>query len=234
MDNNFDEVPVEKNKPFFPVSAESKSSVLIFIISIVLVIALTFSMWAIKLATIYALRMSLTLIVITVYTAVAVVAMKLTGQQRKLVPTKRRLWLQILIGIAIAALLCLVMAVIPILCGQSIGSHTEMSAGQLVIVAVEDLIFVGIGEEVLFRGYIQNQFEIWLKKHKWLAPLIAAAIFGLWHIINGSLLQVLLTTLIGCVIGYSKYFIKDCTLLSVIIAHGLYDFSLVLITCFIL
>ena len=175
------------------------------------------------------------MLVTAAYAAVAVVAMKVTAQEKKLLPTKNRLWLQILIGVAFAAVLCFLMGIVPILCGTSIiGSHTEPSAGFLAISAVQDILFVGVCEEIVFRGYVQNQFEVWLKKCKWLAPLIAAVLFGLWHIINGSLIQVLFTTLIGCVLGYSKYFIKDCTLLTVVIAHGLYDFSLVLLTCFML
>lgn len=99
---------------------------------------------------------------------------------------------------------------------------------------MQDILFVGIGEEIVFRGYIQNQFTVWLKKCKWLAPLIAALLFGIWHVINGSIAQVIFTTLIGCVFGYAKHYIKYCSLLSVITAHGLYDFSLVILTCFML
>ncbi len=225
----------DKKKPIFPVNADSKAAVIIFLIALTLIVGLTFSLWGITLIGTYAVRLCLILLVTAAYAAVAVVAMKLTAQENRLLPTKRRLWLQILIGVAIAAALCLLFGIVPILCGVSlIGSHMEPSAGNLAISAVQDILFVGVGEEIVFRGYVQNQFEIWLKKCKWLAPLIAAALFGLWHIINGSLFQVLLTTVIGCVWGYCKYFIKDCTLLSVIIAHGLYDFSLVLLACFML
>ncbi|MBD5091846.1 MAG: CPBP family intramembrane metalloprotease [Clostridiales bacterium] len=225
----------DNKKSIFPVNAESKSSVVIFLIALALIVGLTFSLWGIWLINIYAVKLCLTLLVTAAYAAVAVVAMKLTAQEKKLLPTKNRLWLQILIGVAFAAVLCFLMGIVPILCGTSIiGSHTEPSAGFLAISAVQDILFVGVCEEIVFRGYVQNQFEIWLKKCKWLAPLIAAVLFGLWHIINGSLIQVLFTTLIGCVFGYSKYFIKDCTLLTVVIAHGLYDFSLVLLTCFML
>ena len=225
----------DNKKSIFPVNAEGKSSVVIFLIALALIIGLTFSLWGIWLIDIYAVRICLTLLVIATYAIVAVVAMKLTAQGSKLLPTNNRLWLQILIGVALAAALCLLFGIVPILCGTSIiGSHTEPSVGFLVISAVQDIFFVGVCEEIAFRGYVQNQFEIWLKKCKWLAPLIAAVLFGLWHIINGSLIQVLFTTIIGCVFGYCKYFIKDCTLLSVIIAHGLYDFSIVLLTCFML
>ena len=225
----------DKKQSLFPVNADSKKAVIILLIALVLIAGLTFSLWGIWLIDIYAVRVCLTLLVTAAYAAVAVIAMKLTAQEKKLLPTKHKLWLQILIGVAFAAVLCFLMGIVPILCGTSIiGSHTEPSAGFLAISAVQDILFVGVCEEIVFRGYVQNQFEIWLKKCKWLAPLIAAVLFGLWHIINGSLIQVLFTTLIGCVFGYSKYFIKDCSLLSVIIAHGLYDFSLVLLTCFML
>lgn len=223
------------DKKKFPVNAESKAAVIILLVALVLIVGLTFSLWGIWLIEIYAVRISLTLLATALLAVVAVVAMRLTGQGNKLRPTKHRLWLQILIGLAIAAGLCLTFGIVPILCGTSIiGSHTEPSAGYLIISAIQDILFVGVAEEIVFRGYVQNQFEIWLKKGKWLAPLIAAALFGLWHIINGNLVQVLFTTVIGGVFGYCKYLIKDCTLLSVIIAHGLYDFSLVLLTCFML
>ena len=225
----------ENKKSIFPVNADSRKAVIILLIALALIIGLTFSLWGIWLIEIYAVRLCLTLLVTAAYAAVAVVAMKLTAQEKKLLPTKNRLWLQILIGVALAVVLCFLMGIVPILCGTSIiGSHTDASAGFLIISAVQDILFVGVCEEIVFRGYVQNQFEIWLKKCKWLAPLFAAVLFGLWHIINGSLIQVLFTTLIGCVWGYSKFFIKDCSLLSVIIAHGLYDFSLVFLTCFIL
>lgn len=233
--NNIDNVDGidEKKKSLFPVNADGKYAVIIFLIALTVIIGLTFSLWGIWNIGIYAIRICLVLLVIAAYTAVAVVAMKLTGQERKLLPEKRRLWLQMLIALALAAVPLVLIGIVPILCGTSlVGSHTEPTAGLFAISAVEDILFVGLGEEIVFRGYIQNQFEIWLKKCKWLAPLIAAVIFGLWHIINGSVLQVLLTTAIGCVFGYSKYFIKDCSLLSLAVAHGLYDFSLVFLTCF--
>lgn len=232
MDENITENSKQK---LFPVNADGKHSVIVFCITVLLIIGLTFLMWAIRLTTSQTARMCFTLLVIVAYTAVTVAAMILTGQAKTLIPTKNKLWLQILIGLGIAAALCFVIGIIPILCGTSfIGSHSDMSAGGIIFAAIQDIIFVGVGEEIVFRGYVQNQFTVWLKKCKWLAPFIAAALFGLWHLINGSIIQVLFTTLIGCVFGYAKYFIKDCSLLSVIIAHGFYDFSLVLLTCFML
>lgn len=222
-------------KTSFPVNSDSIYSVIIFIISLILIVGITFLMWTIRMIDTYAARLCVNLLIIVAFTAVAVTAIFLTGQQKILLPSKNKLWLQILIGVGIAVLLCFFIGILPILCGTSlIGSHSDMSVGNILFAAMQDILFVGVGEEIVFRGYVQNQFSIWLKKCKWLAPLIAAVLFGFWHLINGSLIQVLFTAVIGCVFGYAKYFIKDCSLLSVIIAHGLYDFSLVLLTCFIL
>lgn len=237
MNDNMENVETRENprKKLFPVNAGGKHSVIVFFAAVLLIVVLTFAMKAIMLVPSYVARVCLTMLLIAAYTAVAVLAMVFTGQAKMLKPTKDKLWLQILIGVGIAAALCFVVGVVPILCGTSlIGSHTEASASLIIVSAIQDILFVGVGEEIVFRGYVQNQFGIWLKKCKWLSPLIAGALFGLWHIINGSLVQVLFTAIIGCVFGYCRYFIKNCTLLSVMVAHGLYDFSLVLLTCFLL
>ena len=233
MNENNDRVEMP-NRKAFPVSPNSKYAIVIFISVILLIIGITFSMWGIRLINTYIARLCLTMFVIVAYTTIAIVAMILTGQSKELLPNKEKLGLQILIGVGIAAVLCLVIGIIPILCGISfIGSHSDISIGRMMMIAIQDILFVGVGEEIVFRGYVQNQFTIWLKS-KWLAPLFAAVLFGFWHLINGSIIQVLFTTIIGCIFGYAKYFIKNCSLLSVIIAHGLYDFSLVLLTCFML
>lgn len=233
MNENNDRVEMS-NRKVFPVSPNSKYAIVIFISVIVLIIGITFSMWGIRLINTYIARLCLTMFVIVAYTTIAIVAMILTGQSKELLLNKEKLGSQILIGVGIAAVLCLVIGMIPILCGISfIGSHSDIPIDRMMIIAIQDILFVGVGEEIVFRGYIQNQFTIWLKS-KWLAPLFAAVLFGFWHLINGSIIQVLFTTIIGCIFGYAKYFIKNCSLLSVIIAHGLYDFSLVLLTCFML
>ncbi len=90
----------------------------------------------------------------------------------------------------------------------------------------EYFILIALFEEFTFRGYIQGELQEILGKAKVFAPLIAAILFGLVHFVHGDISQVFLTTVIGLVLGYAKYFIKDCTLISVVIAHGLYDYIL--------
>ena len=71
------------------------------------------------------------------------------------------------------------------------------------------MFYVGFLEELIFRVYIQDTFISFFNKNKWIGVVIASFIFGLWHLINASLVQVLFTFMIGLVFGLSKYLIKD-------------------------
>jgi membrane protease YdiL (CAAX protease family) len=76
----------------------------------------------------------------------------------------------------------------------------------------------GFGEELLFRGALQtalvDQFG------PWLGIVAASALFGLVHPITVT--YVVLATLVGLYLGF--VFWLDGNLLSVIVAHGVYDF----------
>ena len=154
--------------------------------------------------------------------AVALVAIKLTGVE---IGLDFRNWKSYLIGLVMAIALSLFIAVIPALFGSSIvGSHLDPTPDILILNFVFFVFAVGPVEELVFRVYVQETFISFFKTHKWVAVIIAAFLFGLWHIINGSLLQVLFTFGIGLVFGFVKYFLKDCKFLGVATAHGLYDF----------
>ena len=154
--------------------------------------------------------------------AVALVAIKLTEVE---IGLDFRNWKSYLIGLVMAIALSLFIAVIPALLGSSIvGSHLDPTPDILILNFAFFVFAVGPVEELVFRVYVQETFMSFFTKHKWVAVIIAAFLFGLWHIINGSLLQVLFTFGIGLVFGFAKYFLKNCKYLGVATAHGLYDF----------
>ena len=97
--------------------------------------------------------------------------------------------------------------------------------------------FIGIGEEFLCRGFLQNEFIERFgdsKKHILLSILFSSLIFGLMHISNvltgqslfETIMQVLQATSIGILFGSIYY--KSKNIWSVIFLHGLYDFSIML------
>ena len=162
---------------------------------------------------------------------VALVAIKLTGVE---IGLDFRNWKSYLIGLVMAIALSLFIAVIPALFGSSIvGSHLDPTPDILILNFVFFLLAVGPVEELVFRVYVQETFMSFFTKHKWIAVIIASFLFGLWHIINGSLIQVLFTFGIGLVFGFVKYFLKDCRFLGVATAHGLYDFLNIVVRVFI-
>ena len=162
----------------------------------------------------------------------AFVAIKLTGV--KIDIELKNFW-QYLIGLGIALTLSLFIAFIPAWCGHSlVGAHAKYDLGTLLFAIFFYFLIIGPVEELIFRVYYQETFISFFNKHKWIAVIIASAIFGLWHLINGSPLQVLFTFGIGLVFGFAKYFIKHFKYLGVSFAHGLYDFLNIIVTMFVI
>nr|MCR5146583.1 CPBP family intramembrane metalloprotease [Clostridia bacterium] len=88
---------------------------------------------------------------------------------------------------------------------------------------------VAVAEEFIFRGYLLNILKR-MSKNTIIPIIVTSLLFGLFHILNGNIIQVIVTTLIGLILVICKEKIKNCTLLSLIIAHGLYDWLIVLLT----
>lgn len=125
----------------------------------------------------------------------------------------------------IALVLQLCIGVIPAMLGQSlVGNHTDFVLWSFIFYFFYYVLIIGPVEELIFRVYIQDTFIELLPRYKWLGVLAASVLFGFWHLINGNLIQVLFTSVIGCVFGFSKYLIKNCKYSGVAVAHGLYDF----------
>lgn len=162
----------------------------------------------------------------------AFVAIKLTGV--KIGVELKNFW-QYLIGLGVALTLSLFIAFIPAWCGHSlVGAHTKYDLGTLLFAIFFYFLIIGPVEELIFRVYYQETFMSFFNKYKWIGVIIASALFGLWHLINGSLLQVLFTFGIGLVFGFAIYFIKRFKYLGVSFAHGLYDFLNIIVTMFVI
>jgi membrane protease YdiL (CAAX protease family) len=141
---------------------------------------------------------------------------------------------QYLIGAIIALALSVIIAVIPALYGFSlVGKHTNFSWFDLIYNFLFYMLIIGPVEEFVFRVYLQDTFVSFFEKHKWLVVVVAAFFFGLWHIINGNIVQVLFAFGIGLVFGFAKYKIKDCGYVSVAFGHGLYDFLNTIVRMFV-
>ena len=143
---------------------------------------------------------------------------------------KENLLKQIIIGIVIALLMNLFITIIPILLFGKENLYTGSNykyLWQFIYYFIYCVFAVSLTEEFIFRGYILER----LKTNKKIIPiLISSILFGLFHIFTGNIAQIFITTFIGLILSISKEKIKNCTLLSLIIAHGIYDFLIEVIT----
>jgi membrane protease YdiL (CAAX protease family) len=67
------------------------------------------------------------------------------------------------------------------------------------------------------------------------AIVISSLLFGAWHFINsGSIVTVIVTATIGAILAIFKTYVKNCSIVSVAIAHGFYDGSLAFLSWLLL
>ena len=145
-----------------------------------------------------------------------------------------RLGAQIGAGLLLAGVMSLVLTVIPIVLGfrSLVGSTSYTQPWQVAYEFAYCILGIALAEEFLFRGYLFNKLEA-LSGSRALAIGASSALFGVYHLFSGNLIQVVGTGLIGLFLCLCRERIKNCTLLSLILAHGVYD-ALITLWVFVL
>ena len=142
---------------------------------------------------------------------------------------KEKIPLQIGIGILIAFSMSLVLTIFPVLLGfkDLVGSTSYTQTWKFIYQFIYAIFGVALAEELIFRGYIFKRL-LEINNSTWFAIIISSVLFGLFHIFNGNINQVLMTAMIGVIFCIFREKVKGCTLLSLIIAHGVYDALIIL------
>lgn len=137
--------------------------------------------------------------------------------------------IQMGIGVLLALSMSLFLTVLPIILGfkDMVGSTTYTQTWKFVYQFIYAIFGIALAEELIFRGYIYKKL-LEIKSSKWFAIIISSVLFGLFHIFNGNIIQVFMTAFLGLIFCLFREKIKGCTLLSLIIAHGMYDALIVL------
>ena len=143
--------------------------------------------------------------------------------------SKENILSQIAVGAVIALAMSAVFTVLPIMLGfkDMVGATSYNKAWQFIYQFGYAILGVALAEELIFRGYIFYKL-LKIKDSKWFAIIISSLIFGLFHIFGGSIIQMVMTALLGVIYCVLRERIKHCTTLSLIIAHGMYDALIVL------
>lgn len=142
--------------------------------------------------------------------------------------TKDKMFGQVLIGVGLGLGMSLVLTLLPHLLGYGdwVDNGTRYTQlWQFIFEITYCVLAIAAVEELVFRGFAYKKIMDFCGK-EYLAIVGSSILFGLSHIFNGNLIQVVLTSLIGMFWCICRQKIKNCTLISLIIAHGLYDFMI--------
>ena len=206
--------------------------VFVLIAAVLLMVVFTFSVRFLKFLPSGGLRIAGLVGLNLLNGAVALVALRLSGLKLRL---ECRNWRQYAVGVALAMILSLCIAVIPSFFGlYLVGEGTALSPKELLCDFFFYLLVIGPVEELMFRVYLQELFMEFLPRRKWLGVVLASLPFGLYHWINGNLMQVIFTFGIGLYFGFAKYKLKNCGYTAVALGHGLYDFLNTVVRMFVI
>ncbi|MDQ1205362.1 CPBP family intramembrane glutamic endopeptidase [Microbacterium sp. SORGH_AS_0862] len=134
---------------------------------------------------------------------------------------------QLVIGILLAVLLLSLVVGVPALAGADVGGIVGAGRNALWF-ALVSAVTVGVAEELMFRGYLLGRLRIALGSRAG-AIIVSSALFGLLHLVNGDIVQVVVTACIGALLATARVIWPSCSLASVLVAHVLYDAGLALI-----
>lgn len=139
--------------------------------------------------------------------------------------SKDKIGYQVLIGLVVALCMSFVFTVIPHLAGKSDwvnNQHQYQYMWQFIYDFVYFIFAIALVEEFVFRGFFYKKLETLFGSTVG-AIIGSSVLFGLFHFLGGNIVQILLSSIIGAIFCICKVKIKNCTLLSVIIAHGVYN-----------
>lgn len=131
---------------------------------------------------------------------------------------------QIIVGVLIGAAMSLVLTVVPHLLGfgEYISRNNYTKLWQFIYEFIYCIFAVSFAEEFVFRGFVYKKIlDIGGKETA--AVIVSSVLFGFFHIFGGSIVQVIMTAFIGAFFCMCRIRVKGCTIVSLIIAHGIYD-----------
>ncbi len=142
-------------------------------------------------------------------------------------PPKEKPGMQILAGLGIAAVFSVVLTLVPHLAGFGSwveGGYFYTELWMYIYYFFQCVFAIGLTEELIFRGYFYARIERIFGETA--ATAGSSVLFGLFHLMTGNIAQMFITGLIGAAWCICRKKIPNCTLLSLIIAHGVYDFMI--------
>lgn len=139
--------------------------------------------------------------------------------------SKKKIGNQVMAGLIIGLCMSLVFTLVPIFLGKGDwvdNGHHYKYLWQFIFEFVYCIIAVGFVEEYVFRGFIFSKLKT-LSGSVTVAIVVSSIFFGVFHLLAGNIVQMIVTGIMGAFFCICREKIENSTLLSLIIAHGVYD-----------
>lgn len=143
-------------------------------------------------------------------------------------PVRDRIWFTILMVVGLLGLSVLIFQIIepyvtdliygPNMWNQFLSDYKRVPLALAIYGIAVTSLTAGICEEIVWRGYLQTMFERLFRSKVWIAVLLQAVLFGLWHSIS---VHTIFTAIFGLI--YGVVYARTKKLVPVMVSHWLGD-----------
>lgn len=139
--------------------------------------------------------------------------------------SKDKIKFQIIVGFLIGIAMSVILTLLPHLFG--LGEYVDSGKRyqylwQFIYEFFYCIFAVGFAEEFVFRGFVYKKIKN-ISQKDIIAIIASSVLFGMFHLFSGNIIQMLMTACIGAFFCFCRLNVKNCSTLSLIIAHGVYD-----------
>lgn len=132
---------------------------------------------------------------------------------------------QIIAGILIGVVMSFILTLIPHLLG--FGEYVDSGKRykyiwQFIYEFFYCIFAIGFVEEFVFRGFVYEKIKS-ISQKDMTAIIGSSVLFGVFHLFSGNIVQIIMTAFIGALFCFCRLKIRNCSTLSLIIGHGVYD-----------
>lgn len=132
---------------------------------------------------------------------------------------------QVIAGILIGVAMSFILTLIPHLLG--FGEYVDSGKRykylwQFIYEFFYCIFAVGFVEEFVFRGFVYEKIKS-ISQKDMVAIIGSSVLFGALHLFSGNIVQMIMTACIGAFFCFCRLTVKNCSTLSLIIGHGVYD-----------
>ena len=139
--------------------------------------------------------------------------------------SKDKIIFQIIVGVLIGIAMSILLTLIPHLFG--FGEYVDNGKRykylwQFIYEFFYCIFAIGLVEEFVFRGFVYKKVKS-ISQKDIIAIIGSSVLFGVIHLFSGNIIQMLMTVCIGVFFCFCRLKVKNCSTLSLIISHGIYD-----------